>query len=219
MAVAGLWFSPGTQVSSTNKTDRHDTIKMLLKVVLNTITIYFDRGGSIKEGHFGFRHFVCEFYRRMDTVGMFEKFIKLFITMYPLHVNVITSKVLRSPPWLGWPLWNFCVTNDHRCVSLVNTSRSFPHSWLITRFVCRITRLVPLEEQELPTLLEPQVFSRVRVTRSLVLCACFVDRSLFFCTFLAIVLSVLQFTDSNYPFGIFKLSLSISNLDMALMAL
>jgi hypothetical protein len=48
-----------------------------------------DRGGSIKEGQFGFRHFVCEFYRWMDTVGMFEKFIKLFIAMYPLHVNVI----------------------------------------------------------------------------------------------------------------------------------
>jgi hypothetical protein len=36
-----------------------------------------DRGGSIKEGHFGFRHFVCEFYRRMDIVGMFEKFMRL----------------------------------------------------------------------------------------------------------------------------------------------
>jgi hypothetical protein len=33
--------------------------------------------------------FVCEFYGRMDTFGMFEKFIKLFIAMYPLHVNVI----------------------------------------------------------------------------------------------------------------------------------
>jgi hypothetical protein len=32
---------------------------------------------------------VCEFYRRMDTVGMFHKFIKLFIAMCPLHVNVI----------------------------------------------------------------------------------------------------------------------------------
>jgi hypothetical protein len=29
------WFSPGTPVSSTNKTDRHDEI--LLKVALNTI--------------------------------------------------------------------------------------------------------------------------------------------------------------------------------------
>jgi hypothetical protein len=29
------------------------------------------------------------------------------------YVEVITSKVLRLPPWLGWPLWNICVTNDH----------------------------------------------------------------------------------------------------------
>jgi hypothetical protein len=31
------WFSPGTPVSSTNKTDRHDITEILLKVVLNTI--------------------------------------------------------------------------------------------------------------------------------------------------------------------------------------
>jgi hypothetical protein len=24
-------------------------------------------------------------------------------------VEVMTSKVLRSPPWLGWPLLNICV--------------------------------------------------------------------------------------------------------------
>jgi hypothetical protein len=50
-------------------------------------------------------------------------------------------------------------------------------------------------------------FSGVRVTRSLVLCVCFVDRCLSVCTFLlTIVLSVLlQYTDSDYPFGIFSL--------------
>ena len=37
--ATGLWFSPGTTVSSTNKTDRHDIAEMLLKVVLNTISI------------------------------------------------------------------------------------------------------------------------------------------------------------------------------------
>ena len=37
--LAGRWFSPGTPVSSTNKTDRHDIPEMLLKVVLNTITL------------------------------------------------------------------------------------------------------------------------------------------------------------------------------------
>jgi len=35
--VTGQWFSPGTSVSSTNKTDRHDITKILLKVALNTI--------------------------------------------------------------------------------------------------------------------------------------------------------------------------------------
>jgi hypothetical protein len=42
-------------------------------------------------------------------------------------------------------------------------------------------------EQELLIIPEhmsaPQVFSGVRVTRSLVLCVCFVDRCLSFCTF------------------------------------
>jgi len=31
------WFSPGTPVSSTNKTDCHDITEILLKVALNTI--------------------------------------------------------------------------------------------------------------------------------------------------------------------------------------
>jgi hypothetical protein len=35
--ATGRWFSPGPPVSSTNKTDRHDIIEILLKVLLNTI--------------------------------------------------------------------------------------------------------------------------------------------------------------------------------------
>ena len=50
------------------------------------------------------------------------------------------------------------------------------------------------------TLCEAHEFTRC-VTRSLVLCVCFVDRCLSFVLFrLAIVLSVLQYTDSDYPF-------------------
>jgi hypothetical protein len=70
---------------------------------------------------------------------------------------------------------------------VVKTSRSFPHSRLITGSVTRLTRRVPLVEQELPTLPEhlisPPVLTGVRVTRSLVLYVCFVDRCLSFCTF------------------------------------
>jgi hypothetical protein len=32
----GRWFSPGTPVSSTTKTGRHDIAEILLKVALNT---------------------------------------------------------------------------------------------------------------------------------------------------------------------------------------
>ena len=97
---------------------------------------------------------------------------------------------------------------------VIDISRSFPHSWLITGFVTRVPRRVPLVVQELLNLTEhlrsPPVFSGVRVTRSLVLYVCFVDCCLSFCTFflLAIVLSVLRYTDSEYRFGIFKLFLS-----------
>jgi hypothetical protein len=36
--LAGRWFSPGTPVSSTNKTDRNDINEILLIVALNTKT-------------------------------------------------------------------------------------------------------------------------------------------------------------------------------------
>jgi len=35
--MAGRWFTPGTLISSTNKTDRHDITEILLKEALNTI--------------------------------------------------------------------------------------------------------------------------------------------------------------------------------------
>ena len=51
----------------------------------------------------------------------------------------------------------------------------------------RLTRQLPLVEQQLLTLPEHMssspVFNGVRVTQSLVLCICFVDRCLSFCTF------------------------------------
>jgi hypothetical protein len=89
-------------------------------------------------------------------------------------VEIITSNVLRSPPWFGWPLWNICVTKDYGYVPLVlSTSWSFLHSWLITGFVTRLTRRVQLVKQELLTFPEhlssSLVISGVRVTRSLVL--------------------------------------------------
>jgi hypothetical protein len=71
---------------------------------------------------------------------------------------------------------------------VVNTSRSFRHSWLITRFVIRLTRQVPLVEQERTAYPSgaPEFtlgFSGVRVIRSVVLGVYFVDRCLSFWSF------------------------------------
>jgi hypothetical protein len=71
---------------------------------------------------------------------------------------IVVKKTNRyqTPSFLtNWPVcvknWyqtSWHLTNDHGYVPLVvNTSRSFPHSWLITGFVTRLTRWVSLEEQ------------------------------------------------------------------------
>jgi hypothetical protein len=59
---------------------------------------------------------------------------------------------------------------------VVSTSRSFSHSWLITGFVTRLTRRVPLVEKELLTLPE-----NLSSPSSLVVYVCFEDGCLFFC--------------------------------------
>ena len=80
------------------------------------------------------------------------------------------------------------------------------HSWLITGFVTRLTRRVPLVKQELLTLPEhlssPPVFSGVLVTRSLALLVCFVDRCLSFCTF-----SFVHCVDCSFSIYVFWLPL------------
>jgi hypothetical protein len=82
------------------------------------------------------------------------------------------------------------------------TIQFFPHSWLITGFVTRLTRRVSHMGQELPTLPEhlssSLVFRRVRVARSLVYCVMFCW-SLFVIFLLAIELYVLWL-----PLDIFK---------------
>ena len=70
-------------------------------------------------------------------------------------------------------------------------------------------------EKELPTLPQhlssPPVFSGVRVTRSLVLCVCFVDRCLSSCPLALFLFGHCvvcpSIYDSDYPFCIFKLFL------------
>jgi hypothetical protein len=50
--VTCLWFTPGTAVSSTNKTDGYDITEMLLKVTLNTIALTFTLNSKTNNGKY-----------------------------------------------------------------------------------------------------------------------------------------------------------------------
>jgi hypothetical protein len=69
--------------------------------------------------------------------------------------EVITPKMVWSPPWLGWRYRMCLCHNDHRYVPpIVSTARSFTHSRLIIGFVTIFTRRVPQMHHDLQTLLE-----------------------------------------------------------------
>ena len=106
-------------------------------------------------------------------------------------------------------IWAWCqnLHPGHRLTNLI---------LLLQECFYRVTRRVSLVEQELLTLPEhlssPSIFSGVRITRSLVLCVMFCRLLFVLLSFflLAIVLSVLfRFTDSDYPFSVFKLILKL----------
>jgi hypothetical protein len=113
-----------------------------------------------------------------------NKIINIFVRFFPPHRSFYERDDKLTPCLIEIKFMD----NDHGYVPLdVNTSRSFPHSRLITGFIIRLTRRVPLVEQDLLTLPEhmssASVLTGVRVTRSLDLYVCFVDRCLSFCTF------------------------------------
>jgi len=125
---------------------------------------------------------VCDSYRDfLDRVLLLTR--KVMNQRFPLVKLTSSLRKFYGRAWLGKPLRNICVKNDHGYVPLVvNTFRSFSHSWLITGFIIILTRQVPLVEQELLTIPEhrslPTCVSGLRVARSLVLCVMFC-RSLF----------------------------------------
>ena len=65
--MAGRWISPGTPVSSTNKTDRHDVTGILLKVPLNTIILTLINHAE-PEIIFNFKGFTFTYYLTMINI-------------------------------------------------------------------------------------------------------------------------------------------------------
>ena len=90
--------------------------------------------------------------------------------------------------------YEISVSHTTTCVPLVvSTSWSIPHSRLVTGFVTRVTRRIPLVEQNLLTIPEylcsPLVYSGFRVARSLFFCV-LLCRSLFILFLFVIMLSL-----------------------------
>jgi hypothetical protein len=114
---------------------------------------------------------------------------------------------LRNNQW--WPVGRVIFADPNYCISCSCWNLNFNFN-VHTCSAC-LFRRVPLVEQELPTLPEhlssTRVFGGVRVTRSLVLCVCFVDRCLSFCTSsfgYCVVCSSSIYGFWLPPFGIFK---------------
>ena len=80
-------------------------------------------------------------------------------------VEVITSKVSRSPPWVGWPLWNISVTNGYVQLVFLNTYRSFLHSRLIIGFITRLYNLCSFKYKIESDWLTPLHFQTDNVTK------------------------------------------------------
>jgi hypothetical protein len=159
------------------------------------------------------------------------------LTSYPWYIDPPTHGILTPYPWyfdplsmIFWPPAYLLIRNEgvkitwgfnlpYRGVwfqkggQYTIRHRSFLHSWPITGFVIRLTRRVPLVEQVQLTFPEHPssvpIFSRVCVTRSLVLCVCFVDHCLSFCPFLPLCCPSfdLRILISPFGFGILKLLL------------
>jgi hypothetical protein len=125
--------------------------------------------------------------------------------------SLLAATLYQGNPDRSHKLWNIVSTERY----VVNTSRSFPRSWLVTEFVTRLTRRVSLAEQELLTF--PEHLSSPRFLVGFVL----LDLLLYMyvmliviCPFvlflLAIVLYLLRYTDSVYSCRLSKGVLLIS---------
>jgi hypothetical protein len=97
--ATGRWFSQGPPVSSTNKTDRHDITKIVLKVVLNTIK----QTNTIKFSYISMNITIKFLYITMDITIKFS-----YITMNITTLSQVTDKlyhiILCTSPWSRFEL-------------------------------------------------------------------------------------------------------------------
>jgi hypothetical protein len=90
--ATGQWFSPGTSVSSTNKTDHHDITEILLKVALNTINVTINSILHIMIIHIS----IIYTFKLINRIR--KQVVKLILIRIPHFIVVIGSCAIRSRP-------------------------------------------------------------------------------------------------------------------------
>ena len=94
--AAGWWFSLSTPVSSTNKTDCHDIAKILLKVVLNTLSQpYCIFKSSTHEFDHQFKPWIILNYK-------VHFIIHLYISSFKSTKIISSSKKKKKNRIIGW---------------------------------------------------------------------------------------------------------------------
>ena len=95
--ATGQWFSPGPPVSPTNKTDRHNIIEILLKVVLNTI-----KQTSCKKSWNHFRDWIYNQHKMFGqlTNKKFPYYPKMFLLLW--MCTTFIHSILSEMPTLSF---------------------------------------------------------------------------------------------------------------------
>jgi hypothetical protein len=104
---------------------------------------------------------ICQLIRYSWACGVCHDFLdrELLLKRKLMNQCILLVKLKSSlwkftaPPWLGSPILNIYVP------FAVITIRCFPRSWLIIRFITRLTLRIPLVEQELLILPEHPEFT------------------------------------------------------------
>jgi hypothetical protein len=81
--ATGRWFSPGTPISSTNKTDRHGITEILLKVVINTKKLHKVICNSYLFTFFFLYHYTTN----NQTVIQVWNFMPIDLTLFTCMLN------------------------------------------------------------------------------------------------------------------------------------
>ena len=98
--ATGRWFSPGTAVSSTNKTVRHDITEILLKVALTTITLTKPNPSSLYQKYFSLFSLQLNWFQQFKYQTFKNYAAWQIVIMLKDLLNSVTLKTFQLLFWI-----------------------------------------------------------------------------------------------------------------------